>query len=648
MTPKDCDLDFDFDRDFGFSTDSVKSADTEEFDLDAILARELGPDFDAKFEEEYAASQAASNVEQPPVPAPSAEPAPRHRFFRDFKNLKEAGKQESDPVPEAPAEAATEEEQPQKPEPTKKDPEPAPIPQEDVEAIFAAVSAAQDAAGIMDPENIPKAKKKLKAAKHFKKLSGKVDTSAIRGKLAGVGTVIAAAALRFFSALKACRFGWKMDKKQKRLFKDEVLPVLLGAASLVMCLIFISGSLNRVIHSEERQQAALEASIAAAEAEAAAAAELQNTLDTAARQAAMYDYQGAIATLDSYKTADRKLTDEMVQAKEQYQAAMADLVIWDDPTAITNLSFHVLIQDVDRAYSDSAYAHSYRTKFITTAEFSTIMENLYDNGYVLVTPDSFITATTAQDGATTYAVKPMYLPQGKTPIMITETLVNYFAYMVDGNGDGQPDADGAGFANKLVLENGKVKAAYIDAMGNNLVGDYDLVPILDTFVEAHPDFSYRGAKAVLAVTGDEGVFGWRIHQDPTLVDGLKEVVTALRATGYEIASNSYGNLDYGTTSANGITDDLDKWAAEIAPILGDVKIMVIARGGDIDVPKTLEGSNSRFAMIHQAGFHFIIDSAPTPTASLTGEYFYQGRLMVVGSDLASGIYDDYWGATGIN
>ena len=53
MTPKDCDLDFDFDRDFGFSTDSVKSADTEEFDLDAILARELGPDFDAKFEEEY-------------------------------------------------------------------------------------------------------------------------------------------------------------------------------------------------------------------------------------------------------------------------------------------------------------------------------------------------------------------------------------------------------------------------------------------------------------------------------------------------------------------------------------------------------------------------------------------------------------------
>ena len=37
--------------------------------------------------------------------------------------------------------------------------------------------------------------------------------------------------------------------------------------------------------------------------------------------------------------------------------------------------------------------------------------------------------------------------------MLTQTMVNYFEYMVDGNKDGEPDAAGAGFANKLVLQN---------------------------------------------------------------------------------------------------------------------------------------------------------------------------------------------------
>ena len=45
--------------------------------------------------------------------------------------------------------------------------------------------------------------------------------------------------------------------------------------------------------------------------------------------------------------------------------------------------------------------------------------------------------------------------------------------------------------------------------GSVSVGDYDLVPLLDAFVEAHPDFSYHGRKGVLAMTGYEGVLGYR-------------------------------------------------------------------------------------------------------------------------------------------
>ena len=365
----------------------------------------------------------------------------------------------------------------------------------------------------------------------------------------------------------------------------------------------------------------------------------------AAIQAAQYDYQGAIATLDSYKDdiTGRKLTMEMLTAREQYVAAMNGLVAWEDPTTIPNLSFHVLIEDADRAYANRNYGSSYKKNFITTQQFSAILESLYANNYVLVTLDSVIDTVTDADGKTTYVAKPLYLPEGKTPIMITETLVNSFGYMVDGNGDGTPDAGGSGFAHKLVIQSGEVKAEYIDAAGNTQIGDYDLVPILDSFVKAHPDFSYHGAKAILAVTGSEGVFGWRTNEDESLVSGAKDVVEVLRATGYQIACNSYSNQDYGTLGLSAISAELEKWNQEVAPIVGEVDVMVIARGGDIDVPATVKGSNSRFAIIHQAGFHFIIDAADSPSTTLTGEYLYQGRLMV--NDQNTSLLDAYFDFT---
>lgn len=50
-------------------------------------------------------------------------------------------------------------------------------------------------------------------------------------------------------------------------------------------------------------------------------------------------------------------------------------------------------------------------------------------------------------------------------------------------------------ASKLVIdENGDVKTEYVEADGSITVGDFDMVPLIDRFVEQHPDFSYRGAK----------------------------------------------------------------------------------------------------------------------------------------------------------
>ena len=36
-----------------------------------------------------------------------------------------------------------------------------------------------------------------------------------------------------------------------------------------------------------------------------------------------------------------------------------------------------------------------------------------------------------------------------------------------------------------------------------------MVPLIDRFVEKHPDFSYRGARGIVALTGYNGILGYR-------------------------------------------------------------------------------------------------------------------------------------------
>ena len=632
MTPEEFDINFDFDKLYGDDSTSDKCSFDDDFDLDAALARELGPDFDRLFEEEYAAAQAALNAQLAAEKEDMDATRIRFEIGHDDKDKLEDAEEEEDEEEEddeAPKEAPEVRQNPifsfvdfNDEEEILEEAEEFDDPDEDLSAVFTAVTSSRK--NFFDEEPEPEIPEDPEFAEEEQEASERKDVLAgLKAKLAPAGAVIKDNAQRFVSALRECKPG-KMDRKAKRRFKDDVLPVLIGGAALVVCMVFIVCSLSRSFNSEDRKQAALEASIAQAEAEAAAAAEITNTLNTAAVQAAGYDYQAAINTLDAYKTADRGLTEEMTAARAKYAEAVNNLVIWDDPTAIPNLSFHVLIADPNRAYADSL-ASSYKTNFVTTEQFSDILDQLHAGGYVLVNLDSCLTENA--DGSP--AVQPIYLPEGKKPIMITETLVNYFAYMVDSDKDGNPDKGGAGFANKLILQDGKVTANYVDIDGNEVTGDYDLVPILNAFIEEHPDFSYQGAKAILAVTGEEGVFGWRNAADAA------EVVAALRADGYQIACNSYGNLNYGVSSVDVIKADMDKWDKDVKTALGDVDILVVARGGELST------ASSQFKTLREAGFTYILDAGTTGTALQDG-CFYQNRIMVLGSNLGSNAYASYF------
>ena len=426
-------------------------------------------------------------------------------------------------------------------------------------------------------------------------------------------------------------------KSKLQIFKEAYLPTVLACLTLVLVLSFCVGAISNAIDRKRVNDEIAKESYQAAASEAERVAqEAQDIMDQAALLAASYDYQGAIQVLESF-TGKMEDYPEMVNLKSEYVTAQSKMVEWKDPNSIPNLSFHVLIEDASRAFSDREYGGQYNRNFVTTEEFTRILEQLYANSYVLVDYDSFISSNTGTDGTEIFYADSLWLPEGKKPVMITETMVNYFEYMIDSDSDG---SYGDGFASRLVVtSSGDIKAEYVDANGQTLTGDYDLVPILESFIESHPDFAYQGARATLAVTGHEGIFGYRINTSVIStqgndyyneqVVGAQKVVQALREKGYTLACFTYGNVSYSEKNANQISSDLTSWTNEIAPVIGDVDILVYARTADIG-----DYTGNKFTVLYNAGFRYFVTNGDQAATSVNSTYVKQTRLMVTGNALA--------------
>ena len=427
---------------------------------------------------------------------------------------------------------------------------------------------------------------------------------------------------------------------KQQIFKEFYLPTVIAGLSVVLILSFFIGALSNAIDAAQQKR---EAEQMKAQQESIAAEQLATegvkVLERAAVLARGYDYDGAIDVIDSYAGEQ---SQEMIAKRAEYINAKSTLVQHQDPTLIPNLSFHVLIADMSRAMADDDdLAGQYNRNFVSTTEFEKILNQLYMNNYVLVNFDDFVGAGSVDGTSEMYDEVPILLPEGKKPVMITETMVNYFTYMIDGNDDGIADSGGDGFASRLVVDsNGDIKAEYVDENNVTHTGDYDLVPILEKFIAEHPDFSYRGARATLAVTGSQGIFGYRIQSESIAnkgqdyyneqVVGATKVVEALRNKGYRLACYSFDNKDYSNISADQVNQDIQRWKSQIAPVIGEIDTIVFARGTDIG-----DYTGGKFEVLHSAGFRYMLKSGEAPYTEVNNTYVRQTRLMVTGENMVS-------------
>jgi len=223
------------------------------------------------------------------------------------------------------------------------------------------------------------------------------------------------------------------------------------------------------------------------------------------------------------------------------------LVRWHGP--VEQLFVHPLVLRPALAFTNDTLGQGFEHYFVTAQEFRRILDQLWRNKWTLV-------------DARRVAANDVLVPRGRKPLVLQEDDANYYRYFA-----------GRGLAQRLVLNGDTVEAEY----DGRLTTD-DVVPLVDAMVAAHPEFSADGAKGLIAETAYEGFFGEHDLTDPAAQARVRALADRLRATGWVIASHTYGHIDLSRDSLAIVERDTARWLAAARGLLGPVDVLVYPFG----------------------------------------------------------------------
>ena len=250
---------------------------------------------------------------------------------------------------------------------------------------------------------------------------------------------------------------------------------------------------------------------------------------------------------------------------------------------LLNIFFHPLIAKPEKAFKSSSRAH-FLEWYVTADEYKKILSELYMSGYVLVDIKELYEISFV-DGLKSVKYKMPLIPEGKKPLVLSIDDLNYY-YNVRENAS----------VDKLVIDaEGNIAAL----SGNEISYDLDIVTYTEVFIKENPDFSIRGAKGIIALTGFEGVLGYHTHTgyagtagNPTpylnspeyLEEKAKAtaVVNRLKELGWHFASHSWGHPNLPNISMSWFRNDTNRWEREVRPILGETDLYIYPFGEGVE------------------------------------------------------------------
>ena len=102
-----------------------------------------------------------------------------------------------------------------------------------------------------------------------------------------------------------------------------------------------------------------------------------------------------------------------------------------------------------------------------------------------------------------------------------------------------------------------------------------------------------------------------------------------------ISSKISSTYNVASGAAKRVQEDLGRWNAEIAPLLGGTNVLVYAKNSDLEAY-----SGEKFDALTQAGFRFFLGMCNNHESwlQMNSTYIRQGRILVNGANLANNTY----------
>lgn len=331
-------------------------------------------------------------------------------------------------------------------------------------------------------------------------------------------------------------------------------------------------------------------------------------------------YEQALAALDELQAlmpGNKEVTRKIAIVKEAYEQEERSLVAYEGP--VEHIFFRPLIAYPELAFDGSSEQKDFNEWFLTVPEFEKIIEELYAKNFILISP-SELYETQLEADQEKIVPKKLRLPEGKKPLIISIDNMNYPGYMKEN-----------GIIHRLILDENKKVASYSISPDGKEIVSYDnaIVPILDAFVEKNPDFSFRGAKGIIALTGYEGILGYRTNKpeakdfEQQKTEALK-VVQVLKENGWSFASYSQGYINVREVTYDKLVRDTERWQKEVASLIGPTEIYIYPFGA------SLKPEDPKFKYLVQAGFKVFCSVGPKPYLQYADHYIAMDRRHING------------------
>ena len=294
---------------------------------------------------------------------------------------------------------------------------------------------------------------------------------------------------------------------------------------------------------------------------------------------------------------------------------------------LLNIFFHALIARPEIAFKGNMKEH-FLEWFVTAEEYKKILDELYLQDYVLVDINEFYTVKYTNN-IKTIEVKNFMVPKGKKPVILSVDDLSYYA-----------SNRRNGTVHKLVLDqNGNIAAWTASpsgggaSSGGEISYDLDIITITEDFIKQHPDFSIRGAKGIIALTGFEGVLGYRTQAERSKTPGYQKeiedaivIANKLKELGWRFASHSYRHLNMPKASMSSFINDNRLWDNEVKPILGETDLYVYPYGA------SLEKIEEKHRILRSMNFNlfFGVGSGYGYRIGPKSEYVYLSRMNIDG------------------